>query len=244
MQKLTHLFRDKNPEDLHYFYGGNCFQHAMGYRETIMGLEKVADIISLNYVTLAPGQNVEELMTAGSLDEFNSALIKACDQEGIENLGGNFRQCEGYRTLAVFSGTVPGGRNDYHFAFLNDEGQWEYKVPFQDVKTMPNTKAIEDTTMYRLQFYGLVKDGQKPSMLQGLDIEHLDIGTPQKPCAVSVIKIGPNTPPLPINKNTVLRDVDVMATHMKQMFRAPKITPKMVDMAFDLLPPEMGIDLI
>ena len=143
MRDLRHLFQDVQPEDLHYLYGGNCFQHAIGYNQPIMGCEKLGDITKLNYVTLCPGSNAAVFYGAQTLPEFNILLKKACEEEGLKNIGDNFRECEGFRTLAVFSGRAPNGRLDYHFAFMNDDGLWEHKVPFKPVTTNKSTEEIK-----------------------------------------------------------------------------------------------------
>tara|TARA_B100002003_G_scaffold85528_1_gene80009 strand:- start:16 stop:720 length:705 start_codon:yes stop_codon:yes gene_type:complete len=234
MKDLRHIFADIQPEDLHYLYGANCFQHALGYSGALIALEKSRDIISLNYITLFPGTNASAFYNCASLDHFNRVLSAACKDEGIENCGMNFRQCQGYRTLAIFSGLGPEGRLDYHFAFLNKNGQWEDKTPFKPSKTYADTSEIERDQGYKLQFYGLIREGKEPKCIEGLKIAKIDIGTMSNPCLTNVIVITANMPTLPVNNYTTMRGVDAMMDRFNQIYTAPKINDEILAYASEL----------
>jgi hypothetical protein len=122
------------PENLHYIYGVNCFQHAIGYRHPI--IEQVVldqNNVFVTYIALRPG-SPDKPLDIYNPEEFKKNIIEACHDEGLVNCNDRFLRRSGYRTLALFFSEDP-ERCDYHFAFLNSDGKWETKAPFHKVIT-------------------------------------------------------------------------------------------------------------
>ncbi|MEM6781052.1 MAG: hypothetical protein AAF569_04240 [Pseudomonadota bacterium] len=150
------------PIDLHYFYAGNCYQHAIGYQPVIMVFQPIKephdDVINGMYLMIQPG----------GLDRLNEAklnkiqtidlLLSNCERDGITIIGSDFEQRAGFRTLAVFVERQSDKDPDYHFAFWNQDNVWEDKLPMRRPKTYKSVSEIEETSKYEFVCYALAPD--------------------------------------------------------------------------------------
>jgi len=122
-------------EQLHYVYGADCYQHAIGYkpvifyRNTAMFDPSDPQDTFITYVGLQPGSVCKrKLLEERDPKIFAQNVLAACLEEGLIDCEDNFRQEAGYRTLALFLREKErGDGNDHHYA-VNVGGVWESKT--------------------------------------------------------------------------------------------------------------------
>jgi hypothetical protein len=151
------------PEDLHYIYGVNCYQHAIGYPNPIFYRCECDGEEFVYYVKLQPGSisNLDMPRTA-TTKEYSNRIIANCEEDGLIFCGDRCVVREGYRTLAFYTDTFC--EQDFHFAFLNDKGLWETKCPWIAPRAFKDVRAA-GLGQFQLRGYLLAPDGFLPKAI-------------------------------------------------------------------------------
>ncbi len=201
------------PIDLHYMYGVNCYQHAIGFSDPIIEISESSEpdnILTARYIALLPGNHSEQDAPKNS-EEFFNYIISCCEEDGIISLGGNFEQREGFRTMAIFTGTENGGRQGLHFAYLNENDLWEDKIFFRGARTYQNTNECAEANSAQFKSYALVPNDIKPKFIEDIPLEYVELTAENKSitlCRINSSKSDHMLPYVPIifdmNKNIAL----------------------------------------
>ena len=128
--KLADGFLDIPQEKLHFVYGVNCFQHAIGYSTPIAASQTGSEgSFSLYYMKLTPGNfSSVEVFARIIKNQYKDLILEGCTVENLISCGNRAVVRDGYRTLALYFHKT---FDDFHFAFLNDQGKWEAKLIFE-----------------------------------------------------------------------------------------------------------------
>ncbi len=161
LQELT----SSRPIELHYLYGVNCYQHAIGLKTPFLNIDDVSptrpELKVFFYVTVSPGTMDQARQENLHGKAFEDRLFECCEMDGIIITQNRFEQRNNHRTLAIFIGEVK-GISDFHFACLNPDGKWEDKVPFRGVRFHDTTTQIENATGYKFLTYAIVPENITP----------------------------------------------------------------------------------
>lgn len=186
---------EEAPERLHHLIGVNCFHHASGFSTPIVLCYSTGDTsMRLLYMNLMPSPlDFPFKKEINDLDEFNHRILLCCEKEkGLIPTGGFFRQRDGYRSLAILTGSVPVGAIgfDVHFAYFNPETRlWEEKVPDKPITTSGSLEEIATRANMNILGYCLIKDGYVPSILDSLDFEEINLAPDSRdPMKIIVLK--------------------------------------------------------
>lgn len=183
-------FRGQSPVELHYTYGVNCYQHAIGLPTPFLEMAPVpsrADLKAVHYLVINPGNMDEDQLNGFKGKTFKQYLFDACEMDGIIVTENRFEQREGYRTLAIFS-TSPPAAEDYHFAYLNEDGKWEDKVPFRGVRKHANTSEIEKSSGYKFLSYALSPINIKPTSIKKFETTDLVLDDGRESVTIKLVK--------------------------------------------------------
>lgn len=172
---LRTAFDRTHPDELHYIYGANCFHHAIGYPDAVIFCERFKDdALFANYMTLFPGSAMPD--ASKSLLGFYEDILNGCLEEGMTDTGKDIITKEGSRTIALLIGEGPAGGNDFHFAYLNENNEWEAKVPMRGVKLYRSIEELESDSKYKFMNFFQCPNGLTPMALRNIQTETVNIG--------------------------------------------------------------------
>lgn len=134
---MSSVFRDVSRRTILPVVAVNCYQHAIGLKAISMTpFSWDGDKTSLALHRLIPGFSTgSEAEISDDFELYKQQIIQGCLQDGLLDQGHEMPESQdGYRAVAVFFSET---RKDFHFSFLNDEGQWESKCPL----SLPETQT-------------------------------------------------------------------------------------------------------
>ena len=197
-------YADFPSEWLHYIYAANCFQHAIGFKLPIFSRFTVGGLLHnkgaefIKYIALHPGSRSNpDPQLSNAIEDFRDRIVEHCKEEGMIITGSKPITKTGYRTIAFYVGPLPkegGAKYDFHFAFLNRKGLWEWKTPFLAART---AKTVEDaSTGCQFCCYMLAPTGMTPKAVREMDGHvvqtRTETGKPVKLLEIDDTKSGRN----------------------------------------------------
>ena len=226
MNRKNQIFDNKHPSSLHYIFGANCYQHAIGFDPILFHTEKInSSEYYIYYALLRPG--IESLEGVRSTQNFNSALLKACEQDGII-LTDSFNLRSNFRTVAIFSALIE-GMNDFHFSYFNEQGKWEDKTPFQEATIHNALNDIEKRSLYRFICFGFVPLKLRPLMLDELNYEELLAPRGKEHQKLLILnKSSSNFESMRFAKFKISKDENEIRTQYKLTAPMPYMSPNML----------------
>ena len=168
--------------DLHFIYGVNCYQFALGdYTPYVCAYCHKDGNLSLTYLSMLPGDpkapepSFEDPPTPSDLEAYKTALVKGCHDDGLIDIGTSFQQKEGHDTVALlFDATAP----VFHFLKYSN-GEWLSKFSMGNVTSYPSLEAAlksinaQTKHAYELRSYFQVPHGTVPLIVKGMETENV-----------------------------------------------------------------------
>ncbi len=152
-------------QDLHYIYGVNCYQSAIGYDTPVLCAYSLEENVVVSYLSLYPGsldnKKISLISTAKESqdnDAYVDRLFKGCAEDGLIEEGQKFSQAEGFHTLALFFNYK---EMDFHFA-RHSNGKWLSKFPTAPVISYKDIEALEKDTAYSFHSFFLAPINTTP----------------------------------------------------------------------------------
>jgi hypothetical protein len=168
-------------QDLHFVYGVNCFQYAVGSETPIFTTTQRDEKTLLHYARLNPGveDTAYKLGQDQPLHTFKNVVIEGCLAEGMVDCGTSFTQEKGHKTIGVFFAEY-GDSFDFHF--VRSEGdKWVSKVPFDIRRSFDSISAVTASyPKYHFDRYMLVPHDFTPKSLLGMKIDDFVAGSGDK----------------------------------------------------------------
>lgn len=163
MSHRADCFKLRGSADLHFIYGVNCFQYAMGFHTPVMSILARGALIDrpeltvVAYAMLSPG-NAARRLGGWSLFPRNGLkiLFQEAAREGLQSTGPELVRREGFRTLALFFNKQA---MDFHFAVLEPDGRWSSKVPFDIPRTYESVEDVAKAEEVAFASYMLAPEG-------------------------------------------------------------------------------------
>jgi len=168
--------------DLHFIYGINCYQFAIGdYTPYVCAYRQDDEKVTLTYLSMTPGDptapqpSFEDPPTPSDLEAYKASVAQGCLADGLINTGTTFEQKEGHTTVSLLFDT---SNPSFHFLKYSN-GDWLSKFSMGWVTRYPSLEeAIKETQnltnqTYELRNFFLVPKGTVPLIVRRIETENI-----------------------------------------------------------------------
>lgn len=106
-----------------FLHAVNCYQYAIGYRRLVIAATFEEDTVnsmraSFDWARLSPGKH-RKLKREDETSLLWSRVIDGCKDDGLIDIGREFKQAKGYRTVAAYRQGPEENVFDYHFSYFD-----------------------------------------------------------------------------------------------------------------------------
>lgn len=185
---LLQKLRTLPARDLHFVYGVNCYQFAIGYLPPIINRLTTDGSDYIEYVGLFPGapsaQRVNDITKPPSLQAGIQSIIAGCREDGLIDCEKTPLFKRGHTTVAMLIKDKGGSDNkfDFHFAQIARDGSCFSKLPYRTPVRHNNVGELERDISYQLNRYFLVPNNLVPQSIKAWNAEAV------------IIKLGDDRP--------------------------------------------------